>query len=163
MEGKSVFRGIAERLFWCFLQGIGLAVGVAAVIYLIGGRLTESMYEPPSISSPNAAMDEPGGFKRFGPESGLKIAKHYQRSKKNGVEIIAEIQNSGNVTWSGVSVEVELLDKSGKFVDQCSGYLQGKIGPSQTRNMKIGCGGCENNPLQAYDRYTIEIRDASSF
>lgn len=162
MEGKGVFRGIAERLFWGFLQGIGLAVGIAVVIYLIGGRLTESMYEP-SISSTNAAMEEPGGFKRFGPESGLKIARHYERRKKNGVEIIAEIQNTGNVTWSGVSVEVEFLDKSGKFVDQCSGYLQGKIGPSQTRNMKIGCGGCENNPLQAYDRYTIEIRDASSF
>jgi hypothetical protein len=76
---------------------------------------------------------------------------------------LAEVENAGSNTWSSVSVEVELFDEKDQFVDECSGYLRGKLIPAHVKNLKIKCGGCENSQFPEYSKYTIKVVDASSF
>ncbi|HHJ16882.1 MAG TPA: hypothetical protein ENJ80_09315 [Gammaproteobacteria bacterium] len=59
-----------------------------------------------------------------------------------------------------MQIEIELFDKEGKFVDECSEYMSGTILPGDTENFKVSCRRCDKNPLPEYQTYTIEIRDA---
>lgn len=143
---------IRDKLLAGFLLGIGLAVGIALVIFLAS-----------EISSMNSGSPSGGsGHARFTSESesGLKILTHEDKKNNNTLEILATVENTGKTIWSYINVEVELFDKQGKFIDQCSDHIQGKIMPGSKENIKISCS-VENLP--SYDRYTIAIKDASAY
>lgn len=150
-----------KKFLGALLQGIGIALGIVLIAYtasiLLTGKAVEAV-----VSEAEKAAEETSGFTRFGPESGLRIARHEARAIKNGVEILAEVENGGGHNWLGVTVEVELYAKD-KFIDECSGYVRGKLAPGQKENVKVKCGGCDTNPLPRYDRYTIVVKDATSF
>ena len=148
----KLMQTIRDKLFAGFLLGIGLAVGIALVIYLAS-----------EISSMNSGSRSGGNSSaRFTSEaeSGLKIVAHEDKKNNNILEILATVENTGKTTWSYINVEVELFDKQGKFIDQCSDHIQGKIVPGNKENIKISCSA-EN--LLSYDRYTIAIKDASAY
>jgi hypothetical protein len=44
---------------------------------------------------------------------------------------LAEVENAADITWSIVSLDAELFDENGNFVDECSSYLQGNIAPGE--------------------------------
>lgn len=122
------------------------------------GKMTEDAYSEAEVQ-----MSEGFGYKKFDESSGVEIKSHREREIKNGVEILAEVENKGDIIWSSVSVEVELFDGQDNFIDECFAYLRGSLTPQQVRNIKVKCGGCENNPLPAYSSYTIKVVDASTF
>ncbi len=142
--------------------GLGFTVAAIAVIYFSTGMMMGKMTEE-AYSEAEGQMSEGFGYKKFNAESGLNVKTHKERKIENGVEILAEVENTGSDTWSSVSVEVELFDEKGQFVDECSGYLRGKLEPAQVKNLKIKCGGCANSQFSEYSKYTIAVVDASSF
>jgi hypothetical protein len=124
--------------------------------------LKQKMTEEANSESAEQAS-ETFGFEKFDDDSGLIIKSHRERKIPNGVEILAEVENTGETTWSSVSIEVELFDDQDRFVDECTTYLSGNMAPQRVENAKIKCGGCENNPLPEYARYTIRVVDAHTF
>lgn len=145
-----------------FGVGLGFAVAAVAVIYfsseLLMKKVTKDAYAVAEEEMPKSF-----GYKSYSKDSGLSIKSHKEREIKHGMEVLAEIENNGDTTWSSVSLEVELFNSKGEFIDECSGYLQGKLAPGEVENVKVKCGGCKDNPLAAYDSYTIDISNASSF
>lgn len=145
-----------------FGTGLGFVVAVVAVIYFSTGVLIKKVTED-AYAAAEEEMPESFGYKQYSSDSGLVVKSHHEREIEHGMEVLAEIENSGDTTWSSVSVEVELFDSDGHFVDECTSYLRGRIAPGETKNVKIKCGGCKDSPLTAYDSYTLAIIDASSF
>lgn len=54
-----------------------------------------------------------------------------------------------------------MFDKDGQFIDKCSDHLEGSITPGQTRNFKVSCSNCRENPMPSYETYKVKIVDAS--
>jgi hypothetical protein len=99
-------------------------------------------------------------FKDYGPDAGLTIKSHKPQRAENNAAFIGQIANDGKETWASVEIVAELFDQNGEFLDKCSSYLDGSIEPRQTRNFKVSCPNCPDNPRPAYDSYTLAIRDA---
>jgi len=155
-------RDFAIRILNGFGTGLGFAIAAVAVLYFASELLMKKATEE-AYAVAEEEMSDSYGYKRYSEDSGLSIKSHKERKIEYGMEVLAEIENSGDATWSSVSLEAELFDSTGKFVDECSGYLRGKIAPGEIKNVKIKCGGCKDSPLAAYETYTLVISDASSF
>lgn len=135
-------------------------IGLIFLLALVGVGVTQLMAKL-FMSSTMEMMGT--GFGQFGLESGLIISHHKQRKIEHGVVILAQVENTGEKAWSSISVEVELFDKQGEFVDECSSYLNRKLKQGEQENLKIKCGGCKDNPLPAFDHYTIQVKNAYPF
>ena len=144
---KAAFAKICSGL----LTGIGFAVAIAAVFFGIG-RWEKSQ-----------ASDQLAGFemRQYKPDSGLIIKDHRPLTTDQNTAFIGTVENNGKDTWESVSIDVDLFDKGGQFVDKCSGYERGRIAPGQTHNFKASCGGCRDASVAQYDHYTIAIVDAN--
>lgn len=99
-------------------------------------------------------------YKEFGPDSGLVISSHRERRTPHSLEVLGVLENRGSDAWQAVQLEVELFDKAGVFVDECSSYMTSTIYPGDSKNFKVSCGRCESHPLPAFDTYNISIADA---
>ena len=75
----------------------------------------------------------------------LSISSVEVQTKGSSLEITGLITNSSNNEWSGVSVEAEFFDNSGKFVDEASHYLRSDILGKAKEHFKITI----RNPPQA--------------
>jgi hypothetical protein len=103
-----------------------------------------------------------GMFKEYTTEAGLTIKTHRPQLPQNNSAFLGVISNRGKDTWENVEVLVELFAKDGTFVDKCSSYMDGSIGPAQDRNFKVSCSSCRDVSLPlVYDKYTIIIVDAN--
>jgi hypothetical protein len=99
--------------------------------------------------------------RKYDENSGLIIENQELRKSDTKLTIIGQIKNTGQENWERTHIEVELFDSNKKFVDQCSGLVWGIIKPTQTRNFKVTCGECDNEPFVEFSTYEIRITDAS--
>lgn len=145
-----------NRIIHGFLIGLGFSI---ALILVIGGaRYIYMKYVYPEQMS--ETMLESGLWKEYSDEAGLSITEHSPIQTEFNLEVVGVIQNEGEDTWDGISIEVELFDATGKFIDECTEYISSPIAPSERENFKVSCGGCEKRPLSDFDHYEISIKDA---
>jgi hypothetical protein len=68
------------------------------------------------------------------------ILSDVEEQKHDGLTaIIGTATNSGKATAHSVQIQADLFEH-GKFVDQYSTYISGKIAPGESRHFKISCG-----------------------
>lgn len=101
-------------------------------------------------------------FIKFGPDSGLKIIDHRDHRTNGRLDVVGSFENTGKTTWSSVTIEVELFDAQGVFVDECKDYDSGSFPPGSKEYFKVSCGGCKEHPLPDFSSYTVKIKDAST-
>ena len=75
----------------------------------------------------------------------LSISSVETKIEGSSLEITGIITNSSNNEWSGISIEAEFFDNSGKFIDEASHYLRSDIPGKAKEHFKITI----NNPPQA--------------
>jgi len=141
-----------EKIGSGLLIGIGAGISIGLIMY------AQTRW---SLSAIEDGAFEESFFKSYGPEAKLSIKSHRPQRPEANSAFVGEVANEGTDTWSYVQISVELFDKGGQFIDKCSSHLEGSIGPGETRNFKVTCPNCANNPMPAYDRYTIEIVEAT--
>ncbi|MCA9028378.1 MAG: FxLYD domain-containing protein [Planctomycetaceae bacterium] len=67
----------------------------------------------------------------------LVISEVQQRSSEGSLEILGLITNTGNRTWTSVTVEAEFFDASGTFVDEAAEYVDADIAGNAQEHFKI--------------------------
>ena len=67
----------------------------------------------------------------------LSISEVETKVVGSSLEIIGLITNSSGNEWSGVTVEAEFYDASGKFLDEGSDYLRSDIAGKAKEHFKI--------------------------
>ena len=138
-----------------FLLGLGFTV--AFVLVLIAAQYLYMKY---MVQDQISGVMRGNDWKEYSDSSGLVITEHSPIRTEYSLEVVGVVTNSGNDTWDNISIEIELFDKDGKFIDECSEYISSPLPPSKSENFKAKCGGCEKRPMADFDHYEIRIIDA---
>jgi hypothetical protein len=67
----------------------------------------------------------------------LKISDIQTRVSGRSLEVVGLITNSSSREWSGITVEAEFFDTSGKFIDEASEYMRSDIAGNTKEHFKI--------------------------
>jgi hypothetical protein len=164
-EGKKskILQSIS-KIISGFLIGLGFSIALLIVFasaeYIWDFDEKEIETQKEDIELPSIQKYMPS-FIEFDDRSGLIIENHEPRKYDTKLIIIGQIKNTGQKNWERIHIEVELFDSNKNFVDQCSGLIWGTVKANQTRNFKVTCGECGNEPLVEFSTYEIKILDAS--
>lgn len=120
------------------LYGIGIGIAVSAITYFMTEKMTASFMN-------EAALEK------------IVITRHEKVRRDEAVLILGTLENKASESVRAVSVQVDLFDKDGKFVDQCSEYLRGALKSGESRNFKVSCGGCKDRPVVAHESYKVRV------
>jgi len=139
-------KGIFKKILYGFLFGLGLSASVIITLYVY-----ENIGKPKVVPSP---------YKDYSEDSGLKLTYKKDRQVKDGVIVLGTIENQGVDAWRYITVEAEVFDKDGNFIDECTENINTVIKAGENENFKITCGACSTNKIPEYEKITLRINDA---
>ena len=120
------------------LYGIGIGVSAGLIMYVISDKMWASAWN-------DAALEK------------VVVSKHEEVKRDQALFILGTVENRGTETVRMPNVEVDLFDKNGKFVEQCSEYIKGGLKPGESRNFKVSCGGCKERPPVEHASYKVRV------
>jgi len=163
-RGKSKIVQSISKIISGFLTGIGFSIALI-IVFLAAGYVWDNAKEDTNAEKEDVDLSSierySSKFIEFDENSGLILENHEARKYETELTIIGQIKNTGQENWERIHLEVELFDSNKAFLDQCSGLVWGIIKPAQTRNFKITCGGCDNEPLVEFSTYEVSVVNAS--
>jgi hypothetical protein len=142
-----VIEAVLQRVVAGLLAGVGFALAIAGTVFAI------------------VSWEKLGGreFVGYSARSGLVIEEHRAQVPANGAPFfVGTLRNAGERSWSQVALEVELFDRSNRFIDRCSGAEYATIAPGAARNFKVACDGIGDIVRRDYDHYAITITNATA-
>jgi len=158
IEGKnSKLKTYFHKIIFGFFIGIGFSIAMI-IVFAFAGYIYD--YFNKEETTPSEIETYKLSRVEFDENSGLVIQSHKSQRFDNKLIILGQVKNNGPEKWEHIRIEVELFDSDKNFVDQCSNFISGTMKTNQTRNFKITCGGCNNEPLVEFSTYGINIVDA---
>ena len=142
-----------------FALGLGFTAAMIFVYYIWTVVMIEQMFDE-DYQVVESQLRIANSEDTQSDRSDLVVKGHKERKIANGVEILAQVENTGEGTWENVIIEVEFFDPEDQFVDECSEYTKGNIGPNEIKNVKIRCGGCKSDEFPDYSSYVITVEKA---
>jgi hypothetical protein len=128
-----------------FLLGVGfsMALGCATfVAWQISMSRNRAMISDPMSGTEVAATEI--------------VLSDVEELKHDGMtSIIGSVKNTAKTPVHGVQIQANLFNH-GKFVDQYSTYISGKLGPGESQHFKIACG-CKDSPAAEHDSFKAEV------
>ena len=146
-----------------FWLGIGFIIPLLVVLYS-GTALT--MLAMPFMIEASYESDAGGVISKltsnFDRAGQIKIREFREQKNGNQLLILGSVVNSGDEKASSIQLEAELTDKDGKFVYECSEYINQDLKPGDIENFQIKCG-CGENPVPEYAEVNVRVVSASSY
>jgi hypothetical protein len=152
---RGAFRTVGRG----FLLGVGLGIAFACA-YLVMLQVTISRTQAAYSEVLSRASASSSDTVDISPptEAAAKeiVLSDVEELRHDGITaIIGSAKNTGKKPARGVQVQADLFDH-GKFVDQYSTYISGRIGPGESKHFKILCG-CKDSPPAPHDSYKLEV------
>ncbi len=88
----------------------------------------------------------------------LSITQDREVDRNGRTVILGNIKNNSENTMRLLSLKVDLYDKNGTFVDQCTEYLSDLHSGKQT-NFKVSCKKCDHNKTVEHSSYKIYAKE----
>jgi len=120
------------------LYGIGFGITFGAFYYFISEQMIDSVWNDDALEQ-------------------ISIKNHEKVNRDENVLILGSVENEGAESVRTLSIQVDLINKEGKFVEQCSTYLKGALKPGEKRNFKVICGDGKNKPVVEHETYKVYI------
>lgn len=93
----------------------------------------------------------------------IRITDHHLRGMEGGVLVLGTMENKGKHTWHSISLEAELFDAKGKFVNECNTLVQADLAPDSKENFKLNCANQGDNTFIGIARVKIRVIKASRY
>lgn len=87
----------------------------------------------------------------------LQISEIQTRASGSSLEIVGLITNTSGREWSGITVEAEFFDASGKFIDEASDYMRSDIAGHAKEHFKIVIPSPPEEALDGTIKPTVKI------
>jgi hypothetical protein len=117
---RSALRKIGSGL----LFGIGFGISAGSIFYVASEIQMDQVKK--------STWNEEAGDR-------VVITNHEKVTRDGSVSVLGAVENRGEDLARGLVIQVDLFDKSGKFVDQCEEYMRGTVRAGESRNFKVAC------------------------
>lgn len=81
---------------------------------------------------------------------------------RNKFDILGRLENKGMHTWDRVTVEAEVYDKDGKFLDETSDYLSVTLSPDSKENFRLSFTNPDDEILDKSSKVVLKVTDANT-
>jgi hypothetical protein len=129
---------MAQKIGLGILYGIGFGISAGIIYYFISEKMMASVWNDTNIEK-------------------VVITKHEEVKRGETVLVLGTLENKGTESLRVLNIQVDLFDKNGKFVEQCSEYLKGSLRAGESRNFKVSCGGCKDKPVVEHKTYKVRV------
>lgn len=139
----GVIRNSLRTVARGFLLGVGASIALGVTYILVmQWTMTKTRAEFADIAAEFVAKDI--------------VLSDVEEQKHDGATwIIGAAKNTGKRPARSVEVQANLFEH-GKFVDQYSTSISGKMGPGESKYFKIACG-CRDSPPADHDSFKVEV------
>jgi hypothetical protein len=127
-----------EKVVVGLMYGVGIGAAMAATWYFLSKDSTDRMWN-------DAAVDM------------LTVTQHQEVTRDGALFVLGTVESRAADRVRSISIQVDLFDKEGRFVDQCAEHLRGSLKPGESRNFKVPCGGAKERPVVPHDSYKIKV------
>jgi hypothetical protein len=76
------------------------------------------------------------------------------------MNVLGKLKNNGKHTWNRVTVEAEVYDKDGKFLDESSDYLSMTLSPDSEEHFRLTLRSADPETLDESAKVVLKITDA---
>ena len=128
----------AQKIGLGFLYGIGFGISAGVIYYFISEKMMASVWNETVIEK-------------------VVVTKHEKVKRGESVLVLGTVENQGTDSVRILNVQVDLFDKNGKFVEQCTEYLKGTLAAGASRNFKVSCSGCKDKPVVEHETYKVQV------
>jgi hypothetical protein len=142
-DSGGVIRNSLRTVARGFLLGVGLSIALG-VTYVIAMQWTmnKTRAEFADVTAGFSAKD-------------FVLSDVEEQKHEGATWIIGTAKNIGKRTARGIEVQANLFLR-GKFVDQYSTSIAGKMNPGESKYFKIACG-CRDSPPAEHDSFKVEV------
>lgn len=123
------------------LFGIGFGLTVGVVYFVVSEKMSESMLQ--------SMWNEPGLEK-------VVVTAQEEVKRDDATYILGTVENQGPESVRMSTVQADLFDSAGKFVDQCSEHMSSALRAGAVRNFKINCGN-KDKPVADHASYKVRV------
>lgn len=135
----SILKSALLKVGVGLLYGVGIGISAGYVLYVISENMTSSIWNDEALDS-------------------VVVLEHEEVRRDGAVLFLGTIENRGSEKVRSASVEIDLFDEEGKFVEQCSQYFRGALRAMEQRHFKVSCGGCEDRQVVEHASYKVRVR-----
>ena len=140
-----------------FFAGIGASVPITIISYLPLLFIDDFMMM--EFEDEFAEYEE--DYVELSPtESKLEATIEKNNKIKNGWAFLGTLTNGGEHSWDNVTVQIELFDEEGNFMDESDGYIEGAIAPGTTHNFKVTFHTCDEDKEIVFSDFKIAVTGA---
>ncbi len=90
----------------------------------------------------------------------IKASLIETRSANDQFDILGRLTNDGTHTWDRITVEAEIFDKDGKFLDETSDYISVTLSPGSEEHFRLSLSRPDEKILDASSKVVLKVTDA---
>jgi hypothetical protein len=92
--------------------------------------------------------------------SEIQVSLLETKATKDGLNVLGRLNNVGSHTWDSVTVEAEMYDKDGKFLDETSGYISALLSPGSEEHFRLTFANPDAKILDESSKVVLKVADA---
>ncbi|MCU7852625.1 MAG: FxLYD domain-containing protein [Candidatus Thiodiazotropha sp. (ex Monitilora ramsayi)] len=148
--------GVWKTIKIGFWLGVGFILPQIAVLY--SGTIM-TMFAMPSMMEETF---EENFLSEIDKSKQINVLEYREKMNGKRLLILGSVKNEGSENASSIQLEAELLDSDGRFVFECSKYINKKLKPGETENFQINCG-CGDTIAPEHSSVNVRVVSASSY
>lgn len=153
-----------KNLISGLIQGVGFSISIAVVLILALDPLLEKIHQSSFDFYDEKQKSGESFMKNYDSEEGKLVIENEKNERfKDGIIITGVLKNTDEIKWSGINLELELFDKQGNFVHECSEYISQTIEPGMSENFKVTCKGCKKTNIPEFATWKLKVVNAHSY
>jgi hypothetical protein len=90
----------------------------------------------------------------------IQVSLIETRVAKDRFDVLGQLKNIGSHTWDRVTVEAEIYDKYGKFLDEASDYFAVALPPGAEEHFRLTLASPDEKVLGGAPKVILKIADA---
>ncbi len=87
----------------------------------------------------------------------IEFIEHKDIRDANKLIVVGSLINKNEKNVKSISLEAEFF-KIGKFVEECTEYINASLKKGEIENFIVACGGCNDYVPPEYDTYTLTVK-----
>ena len=90
----------------------------------------------------------------------IEVSLIETKATKDRFDVLGRLRNEGTHTWDRVTVEAEVYDKEGKFLDETSDYLSIRLSPGSEEHFRLTLANPDESILDKSSKVVLKVTDA---